>query len=149
MEKNKIARGRVERIVARLKSLESCSNPGLAGGASDLNPAPKKNLRVSLMRREFTVACPEEESEELHEAAAYLDRQMRGFADGGPAAGFERCAVMAGLNLGHALLRLRKAMEKQSDTARRLENLDAQVDRLVPWIEQPPGGPARRCRKAR
>ena len=51
------------------------------------------------MQREFTVACPEEETDELVEAAAYLDKQMRSSRETGKVIGLERIAVMAALNI--------------------------------------------------
>ena len=83
----------------------------------------------------FTVACAEEETEELVEAAAYLDKQMRSISDGGQVLGIDRCAIMAGLNITHALLRLQKTVEEQEDAAERLENLHAQVDKFVTGVQ--------------
>ena len=79
------------------------------------------------MQREFTVACPEEETEELVEAAAYLDKQMRSISDGGQVLGIDRCAIMAGLNITHALLRLQKTVEEQDERGRMRHVLAAQV----------------------
>ena len=83
------------------------------------------------MQREFTVACPEEETEELVEAAAYLDKQMRTISDGGQVLGIDRCAIMAGLNITHSLLQLQKTVEQNEDATERLKNLHAQVEKFV------------------
>mgnify|MGYP001817703056 CR=1 FL=1 len=87
------------------------------------------------MQREFTVACPEEETEELIEAAAYLDKQMRNISEGGQVLGIDRCAIMAGLNITHALLRLQKTVDKQEDATLRLKNLHEQVDKFFDRIQ--------------
>jgi cell division protein ZapA len=65
-------------------------------------------LDVSLLGRDFKVACKESERAELGEAVTFLDRRMREIREGGKIAGAERIAVMAALNLAHDLLRERK-----------------------------------------
>ena len=76
-------------------------------------PAPKPaagaTLDVTILGREFTVACEEGERADLNEAVAYLDRQMREIRDRGKVTGVDRIAVMAALNIAHDLLRERKA----------------------------------------
>jgi cell division protein ZapA len=64
-------------------------------------------LDVSLLGRDYKVACKERERAELVEAVALLDRRMREIRDGGKVTGTERIAVMAALNLAHELLRER------------------------------------------
>ena len=100
-----------------------------------MSPGPKKSVKVSIMQREFTVACPEEETEELVEAAAYLDKQMRTISDGGQVLGIDRCAIMAGLNITHSLLQLQKTVEQNEDATERLKNLHAQVEKFVSGVQ--------------
>jgi cell division protein ZapA len=66
-------------------------------------------LEVSLLGRDYKVACRESERAELMDAVALLDRRMREIREGGKVAGAERVAVMAALNLAHDLLRERKS----------------------------------------
>jgi cell division protein ZapA len=73
-------------------------------------------LDVSLLGRDYKVACKEHERAELTEAVALLDRRMRDIRDAGKIAGTERIAVMAALNLAHELLRARK-VESTSSTS--------------------------------
>jgi cell division protein ZapA len=65
-------------------------------------------LEVSLLGRDYKVACKERERAELVEAVSLLDRRMREIRDSGRVVGTERIAVMAALNLAHELLRERK-----------------------------------------
>jgi cell division protein ZapA len=65
-------------------------------------------LDVSLLGRDFKVACKESERAELTDAVALLDRRMREIRETGKIAGAERIAVTAALNLAHDLLRERK-----------------------------------------
>ena len=66
-------------------------------------------LDVTLLGREYKVACKESERAELLDAVAFVDRRMREIRDSGKsAAGVERVAVMAALNIAHDLLRERR-----------------------------------------
>ena len=61
-------------------------------------------LDVSILGREYRVACKESERDELLLAVQLLDRRMREIRDSGKIAGTERIAVMAALNIAHELL---------------------------------------------
>ena len=52
-------------------------------------------LDVSILGREYRVACRESERDELLQAVQFLDRRMREIRDSGKVAGSERIAVMA------------------------------------------------------
>lgn len=69
-----------------------------------MSNAKVKTLDVSILDREFRVACPEDERAELLEAVAYLDKKMREVRDTGKVATVERIAIMAALNIAHELL---------------------------------------------
>ena len=99
--------------------------------SSNEDKAGKEGVKVSIMQREFTVACSREERQSVVEAAAYLDKQMRAVAKGTQVLGVDRCAIMAGLNITHSLLRLEKTVEQNEDATERLKNLHAQVDKFV------------------
>ena len=74
-------------------------------------------LDVSLLGRDFKVACKEGERAELTDAVALLDRRMREIRETGKIAGAERIAVMAALNLAHDLLRERKLARSSAPAA--------------------------------
>ncbi len=63
-----------------------------------------KTMNVTIMGREFRVACPAEEREELLQSVSYLDKKMREIRDSGKVVGSERIAIMAALNITHELL---------------------------------------------
>jgi len=99
-------------------------------------------LDISLLGREYKVACKESERAELIDAVALLDRRMREIRDGGKVAGAERVAVMAALNLAHDLLRERHTPRAASaevaatpiDDAglrRRIVNMQAAIDQVL------------------
>ena len=66
-----------------------------------------KGVEVSIMGREFTIACPPEQRDGLLSAVAYLDKKMCDIRDSGKIVGAERIAMMAALNLAHELLTTR------------------------------------------
>jgi cell division protein ZapA len=64
-------------------------------------------ISVSILGKQFMVACPEEEQDSLMAAAKYLDQQMRNIHKSGKVLGAERCAIMAALNIANELLQCR------------------------------------------
>jgi cell division protein ZapA (FtsZ GTPase activity inhibitor) len=82
-------------------------------------------LDVSLLGRDFKVACKESERAELADAVALLDRRMREIREGGKIAGAERIAVMAALNLAHDLLRERRQPRTAAPSAASTSNIGA------------------------
>jgi cell division protein ZapA len=61
----------------------------------------KGALTISLLGREFRVACPEGEERQLIAAADYLNRKLKEVRDTGKVVGNERIAIMAALNIAH------------------------------------------------
>jgi cell division protein ZapA len=61
----------------------------------------KGALTISLLGREFRVACPEGEEKQLLAAAEYLNRKLKEVRDTGKVVGNERIAIMAALNIAH------------------------------------------------
>ena len=58
---------------------------------------------VSILDKDYQVACPEGEKAALNRAATELDKRMRAIRSSGSIVGLERIAVMAALNLCHEL----------------------------------------------
>lgn len=61
-------------------------------------------VRIHILDKEYLVACPESQREELMESASMLDGKMRKIRDSGKVIGAERIAVMAALNIAHELV---------------------------------------------
>jgi cell division protein ZapA len=66
-------------------------------------------VTVRILDKEYQVACPDEEVDELTASARHLDRQMRAIRETGKVLGLDRMAVMAALNIAHDYLRLEGA----------------------------------------
>lgn len=89
-------------------------------------------LDVTILDREFRVACPKEERAELLDAVAYLDKNMREIRDAGKITSVERIAIMAALNIAHELLTMRLGNGfDMSDFKRRMESMQAAIDTVL------------------
>jgi len=86
-------------------------------------------LDVSILDREFRIACPEDKRTELLEAVAYLDKKMSDIRDQGKVFTVERIAVMAALNMAHELLttRLGNGFD-MGDFKRKIAVMQATID---------------------
>ena len=93
----------------------------------------QEGVKITIMGKEYTVACPDEKREDLITAASYLDKNMRDIKKSGTSLGNEILAVMAALNLSHDLLELRNSggsteeVEKRIKTMR--ESIEATLDK--------------------
>ena len=89
-------------------------------------------LDVTILDREFRVACPQDERAELLDAVAYLDKNMREIRDAGKINSIERIAIMAALNISHELLTTRLGSGfDMSDFKRRMESMQAAIDTVL------------------
>jgi cell division protein ZapA len=64
-------------------------------------------VSVTVLDKEFRIACPPHERDALIRAARHLDAKMREIRHTGKVIGNDRVAVMAAINLAHELLQLR------------------------------------------
>ena len=85
-------------------------------------------VKVSIMGREFSGMCDEEQQDALTQAAVHLDRRMREIQKGGKVLGIERCAIMAALNITHELLDLKRRSDESGDLSGRIRDLQHKID---------------------
>jgi cell division protein ZapA len=71
---------------------------------STVQKSEKGALTLTLLGREFRVACPEGEEKALVASADYLAKRVKEIRDTGKVAGNERIAIMAALNIAHELM---------------------------------------------
>ncbi len=71
-------------------------------------------VSVTILDKEYQVACPAEQQAELLLSAKHLDEQMRAIRSTGKVIGLERIAVMAALNIAHELLQTRNGVATPS-----------------------------------
>jgi len=87
-----------------------------------------KGVDVSIMGRNFTVSCTEEERPGLINAVNFLDKKMRDIRDSGKVIGVERIAIMTALNLAHELLNSKSGDVDLGDIRRRIAIMQDQID---------------------
>ncbi|HCA27210.1 MAG TPA: cell division protein ZapA [Betaproteobacteria bacterium] len=88
-----------------------------------------KAIDVTVMGREFRVACPEGDEDALLTSVNYLDRKMHEIRDAGKVIGVERIAIMAALNIAHELLSTRVTGSFDvGEFKRRMKSMEAQLD---------------------
>ncbi|MEM7220778.1 MAG: cell division protein ZapA [Pseudomonadota bacterium] len=76
-------------------------------------------VSIRILDREYQVSSPVDEVDELTASARILDERMSEIRDSGKVFGADRIAVMAGLNLSHELLKLRRS---ESDSRNIIED---------------------------
>lgn len=82
---------------------------------------------VHLLDKEYRVACPPGERDNLIRAARFLDDRMREVREAN-VVGLERIAVMAALNLAHELLQSTSALDNRANNSDRLAQLLQKMD---------------------
>lgn len=90
-----------------------------------------KGINISIMGRDFSVACPPHEQDDLLEAARYLDGNMKQIQKTGKIIGAERCAIMAALNITNDLLKLQRSTAGQENVKAKLESLQTRIDEAL------------------
>lgn len=89
-------------------------------------------VAISILDKEYHVACPEEEREALFNAAHILDERMREIRSTGRVIGLERIAVMAALNFAHELLQNRMEKEEYNRVMNaRVKHIQEKIDAVL------------------
>lgn len=89
-------------------------------------------LSVRILEKEYQVACPASERDDLLRSAEILNRKMREIRDSGKVIGLDRIAVMAALNITNDLLQAENSDDKiDSKLGGRVRDLCDLVDSTV------------------
>ena len=100
--------------------------------------ASAKTIEITILGRNYKIACEDGEREALLEAVAYLDGKMGEIKKTGKVTGADRIAVMAALNIAHEYLSAKlgdgfdvgQAKRRISAIEARLDEALAQQDKL-------------------
>jgi cell division protein ZapA len=85
-------------------------------------------VTVKILEKEYRIACPKNEKEELLASVEYLKQRMSEIRNSGKVVGAERVAVLAALNIAHELLRI----QYKSDGLRgRMRGLNERVASVI------------------
>ena len=88
-----------------------------------------KPVSVTILEKEYLIACTEEERDLLNDAANLLNDKMQEVKTSGKIIGSERVAVLAALNIAHEMLAYKKDNEGYT------VNVDGVVRRLQDKID--------------
>jgi len=91
-----------------------------------------KSLQITIMGRDFRVACAEHEQAGLLQAVDYLNKKMLEIRDSGKVIGLERIAIMAALNIAHELLSVKVGGSfDMAELKRRMTNMESAIDQAM------------------
>ena len=94
-------------------------------------------IQISIMDKEYKIACPSGEQPALLASAEYLDSKMREVRDGGNIIGSERIAVITALNMANDLLQTSQVdKELGQELPPRLKDLESKISRVLEQARQ-------------
>lgn len=88
-------------------------------------------LDFSILDRDFSVACPDSERDNLLAAAQYLDTKMREIQQAGKISGQDRIAIMAGLNIAYELLTSQSGELNLVVLKQKVHDLETKLDQAL------------------
>ena len=91
-----------------------------------------KSLQITIMGRDFRVACAEHEQAGLLQAVDYLNKKMLEIRDSGKVIGLERIAIMAALNIAHEFLSVKIGGGfDMAELKRRMTSMETAIDQAM------------------
>ena len=89
-------------------------------------------VSIQILDKEYLIACPPEEREDLQAAAVYLNARLREIREGGKVIGAERQVMMAALNMANELSKSRGREQRvNADMGARVKNMRERVERTL------------------
>ena len=94
-------------------------------------------INISILDKDYKVACPAGEQSALLESAKFLDNKMREIRDSGNIIGSERIAVITALNMANDLLHTSNVdKEIGQELPPRLKDLESKISRVLEQARQ-------------
>jgi cell division protein ZapA len=89
-------------------------------------------VSIQILDKEYLIACPPEERDDLVAAAVYLNARLREIREGGKVIGSDRQVMMAALNMANELSKLKGREQRvNADVGARVKNLRERVERTL------------------
>lgn len=86
-------------------------------------------ITVTILDKEYRIACEPDERDSLLESARLVDERMREVRSTGRVIGTERIAVMVALNIAHEFLDLKKDKGQDAKAiTRRIQSLQEKIE---------------------
>jgi len=95
----------------------------------------RTTLKISILDKEYQVACPADEYDSLLASAEFLNGKLNEIKKKGAIIGTERIAIMAALNLAHELLNCKTFESGYTDLDSRVGNLQKKINIALSEIE--------------
>jgi len=87
---------------------------------------------VQILDKEYLIACPPEERDDLQKAAALLGARLKDIREAGKIIGTERLLIMAALNMANDLAKLQARDEQRgAELGTRVKQMRERVERAL------------------
>jgi cell division protein ZapA len=89
-------------------------------------------VSIQILDKEYLIACPPEERDDLLAAAVYLNARLREIREGGKVIGSDRQVMMAALNMANEITKSKgREQRNNSDTGARVKVMRERVERAL------------------
>ncbi len=93
-------------------------------------------VSVSILGKEYPIACSANEKDELLASAQYLDKKMREIRDQGRIVSLDKIAIMAALNIAHERTQIQiETKSSYEGFSERLKGLGKKIDEMMQRID--------------
>ena len=79
------------------------------------------------MDKEYRIACPEEEKDNLRASADLLNEKQNEIKQQGSVIGTERIAIMTALNMSHEILHSQSLVVEHGDLNKRIDDISERI----------------------
>ncbi len=89
-------------------------------------------VSVQILDKEYLIACPPEEQDDLQRAATLLNQRLKQIREQGKVMGTERLVIMAALNMANELAKIASREERAtSELGTRVRSMRERVERAL------------------
>jgi cell division protein ZapA len=89
-------------------------------------------VNVQILDKEYLIACPPDEQEDLLRAATLLNQRLKQIRDQGKVMGTERLVIMAALNMANELTKIASREERSTaELGARVRGMRERVERAL------------------
>ncbi len=89
-------------------------------------------VSVQILDKEYLIACPPEEQDDLQRAATLLNQRLKQIREQGKVMGTERLVIMAALNMANELAKIASREERTtSELGTRVRSMRERVERAL------------------
>lgn len=96
-----------------------------------------QTVTITLLDKQYQIACKPSEREELLESARLLNQNMLAIRQSGAVIGLERIAIMAGLNIAHELVKSQNSTQTNDLISSGIERLRDKIDDSIKSLKRP------------